>query len=52
MNDDNEEKCHGISIDFIRKIADFFHNNWLKIVNNCSLEQDVLLFNNTNLKCL
>ena len=24
MNDDNEEKCHGISIDFIKKLADFF----------------------------
>ena len=24
MNDDNEEKCQGVSTDFIRKFTDFF----------------------------
>ena len=28
MNDDDVEKCCGVSTYFIRKLTDFFHNNW------------------------
>ena len=28
MNNDNVEKCCGVSTDFIRKLTDFFHNHW------------------------
>ena len=31
MNNDNEEKCYGVSTDFIRKLADLF---FITIVKN------------------
>ena len=42
MNDDNEEKCYGVSTDFIRKLDGFhFHNHWRKSINKLSLDQHV-----------
>ena len=43
MNDVNKEKFYGIPTDFIRKLTDFFHNNWWKSINRYTLEHDVFL---------
>ena len=45
LNTNNEDldKCCGVSTDFISKLTDFFHNHWWKGLNKHSMEQNELV---------